>query len=146
MTIFCGFSWFFQKWDFAESWGFLRCDQCIKTLHLSYQTARKHDFHFLPYNGVVRFFRPLVRGVKIQFWNFKKIFSSFSYKTTPKTPGHQVYPQFWEKWVKKVPPLPIHWEPQEPTVLIWMWIFLSTQSISRFGNTMGNPFFDFFKY
>ena len=40
MVIFGGFSYFFQKWDFAESWGFLRCNQCIKTLHLSYQTTR----------------------------------------------------------------------------------------------------------
>ena len=44
MVIFGGFSWFFQKQDFAESWGFLRCNQFIKTLHLSYQTTRYHDF------------------------------------------------------------------------------------------------------
>ena len=36
MVIFCGGSWFFfPKWDLAESWGFLRCNQCIKTVYLS---------------------------------------------------------------------------------------------------------------
>ena len=52
----------FTKWDFAECWGFLRCNQCIKTLHLSYQTPQSNDFHFLAYNGFLQIFRPLVRG------------------------------------------------------------------------------------
>ena len=30
---------------------FLRCNQFIKTLHLSYQTTFQDDFHFLPCNG-----------------------------------------------------------------------------------------------
>ena len=34
MDIFGVFSWFLQKWDFVESWGFLRYNQCIKTFHL----------------------------------------------------------------------------------------------------------------
>ena len=66
MPNFYGFSWSFQKWDFVESWGFLRCNQCIKTLHLSYQMTLSDDFHFSPYNGGVRFFRPLVDSL-IQF-------------------------------------------------------------------------------
>ena len=49
---------------------------------------------------------------------------------------------FYPPWIIT----PVHREPQEPIVLIWKGIFLSTQSISLFGNTMGNPFFDFFKY
>ena len=51
IRIFCTFSWFFKKWELAESWGFLRCNQFIKTLHLSYQTPPYDDFHFLTYNG-----------------------------------------------------------------------------------------------
>ena len=37
MVIFLGFSWFFQKPYYVESWGFLCCVQCIETLLLSYQ-------------------------------------------------------------------------------------------------------------
>ena len=59
---FFSLSWFFLKQDFVESWDFLRCNQCIKTLHLSYQMTLLDDFHFSPYNGGVCFFRPLVRG------------------------------------------------------------------------------------
>ena len=36
--IFYVFFSFFQKWDFAERWGFLRCNQCIKTLHWRHMT------------------------------------------------------------------------------------------------------------
>ena len=32
-SIFCDFYWFFLKWDFAESRGFVHCNQRIKTLH-----------------------------------------------------------------------------------------------------------------
>ena len=51
MQFFWDFSCFFQKWDFAKSWGYLRYNQCIKTLNLSYQTTHYNDFHCLPYNG-----------------------------------------------------------------------------------------------
>ena len=64
LPFFGTFFRFFQKWDLAASWGFLRCNQCIKTLHLSYQTSPYDDFHFLAYNGFLQFFRPLVTGVK----------------------------------------------------------------------------------
>ena len=57
-----GFYRFFQKWDFAESQGFLRSNQCIKMLHLSYQTTLQDIFHILLYNGGVCFFRPPVGG------------------------------------------------------------------------------------
>ena len=72
LVILGDFSWFFPKWDFAERWGFLRCNQCIRTLHLSYQTPSYDDFHFLAYNGFLQFFRPLVGGVKNQFSKFSK--------------------------------------------------------------------------
>ena len=32
-----GFTWFFQKSYFVQTWNFLRCIQCIRTLILSYQ-------------------------------------------------------------------------------------------------------------
>ena len=42
----------FSKTGLCRALGFfLRCNQCIKTLHLSYQTPRYDDFHFLAYNG-----------------------------------------------------------------------------------------------
>ena len=46
----CGFSGFLKKWDLAESWGFLCCNQCIKALNLSTQTPPYDDFHSLGYN------------------------------------------------------------------------------------------------
>ena len=104
MPIFYGFFWFFQKWDFVESWGFLRCNQCNKTLHLNRQMTLSDDFHFSPYNGWVRFFRPLVGGVKIQFWHFLKIISFLIHKTTPKnTWGSNVFPML-RKMEELVPP------------------------------------------
>ena len=36
---------------------------------------------------------------------FKKYFLFYHIKLHLKTPGHQVNPQFWDKWVKKVPRL-----------------------------------------
>ena len=80
MVILGDFSWFFPKWNFAERWGFLRCNQCIKTLHLSYRTPQYADFHFLPYNGFfLKFFRPLVTGGKHKNFIFRKILSSEKY-------------------------------------------------------------------
>ena len=38
---------FFHKLSIEMSSGFLRCDQCIKTLLLSYQTLPSGNFHFL---------------------------------------------------------------------------------------------------
>ena len=105
--IFCGCSWFFRKWDFAESLGFLRCNQCIKTVHLSYQTAIYDDFHFSLYNGGVLFFRPLVGGVKIQFWIFFFIISFLIHKTTPKnTWGSSVSPMLRKMEELVPPPIP----------------------------------------
>ena len=39
---------FFQKLSIQMSSGFLRCNQCIKTLLLSYQTLPSGNFHFSP--------------------------------------------------------------------------------------------------
>ena len=47
MVIFGGFSWFFQKPHFVESWGFLCCVQCIKTLLLSYHNQLFWQFYRL---------------------------------------------------------------------------------------------------
>ena len=71
---FCAFSWFFRKWDLAESWGFLRCNQCIKMLHLSYQTPPYNVFNFSTYNWFLKIFRPPVGGSKINFENFENNF------------------------------------------------------------------------
>ena len=60
----------------------------------------------------------------------------------PSINGQNRNPKFYPLWIIT----PIHGEPQEPIVLIRKWIFLLTQSISLFGNTMGNIFFDFWKY
>ena len=46
ITVDCGFSWFSQQQCFAKGGGFLHCNQCTKTLHLSYQTPLYKDFHF----------------------------------------------------------------------------------------------------
>ena len=46
LTIWAGFSWFFHKQDFAESWGFLRCIQCIKTLLLRYQYQQFDNYSY----------------------------------------------------------------------------------------------------
>ena len=43
---------FFQKWSSEMSSGFLRCNQCIKTLLLSYWTSLSGDFHFHLCKGV----------------------------------------------------------------------------------------------
>ena len=43
---------------------FLRCNQCIHTLHLNYQTPPYDGFIFLGYNQFLQFLRPLVPGVK----------------------------------------------------------------------------------
>ena len=83
------FWWFFlifqQRYIF-RSWGFLRFNQCIKTLHLSYQTPPYNDFHFSGYNGFLPFFRPPVPGVRRKNYFFFKIISVFllhkAYKTT----------------------------------------------------------------
>ena len=61
------FSWFFQQRYNTKSWGFLRCDQCVLALNLSYQTPPYDDLHFSVYNGCLRIFGPLVEGVKNKF-------------------------------------------------------------------------------
>ena len=82
---FAFFSWFFPQRSIDKSWGFLRCNQYIQTLHLSYQPTPYDGFHFVCYNGILQFFRPLVPGVKCNFFFFK-MFSVFlwhkAYKTT----------------------------------------------------------------
>ena len=80
-----GFSWCFQQQYSFKSWGFLHCNQCIQTLHLSNQTPTYDDFHFLGYNGFLQFFRPLVPGVKHKISFFFKIFSVFLWHKAFKT-------------------------------------------------------------
>ena len=41
------FSWFFQQRYIGKSWGFLRCNQCVLALHLSYQTPQSDDLNLL---------------------------------------------------------------------------------------------------
>ena len=96
IVIFWGFSWFFQQRYIEKSWGFLRCNQCIQTLHLSYQTPPYDDFHFSGYNGFLQFFRPPLPGVKHNFFFFVKIFSVFlwhkAYKTIQKRTSVWIVP------------------------------------------------------
>ena len=65
---FAFFPDFFRKATLQRAEVFLCFNQCIKTLHLGYQTTLQHGFHFLPYNEEVRFLRPPVGGVKQSFW------------------------------------------------------------------------------
>ena len=46
LDLFYGQVSFFQERSIQMSSGFLRGNQCIKTLHLSYQTALSDDFQF----------------------------------------------------------------------------------------------------
>ena len=93
-----GFSWFFQQLYIAKSWGFLRCNQCIQTLHFSYQTPLCDDFLFLGYNGFLQFFRPPVPGVKRKILFFFKIVSIFlwhnAYKTIQKRTSVEIVPPY----------------------------------------------------
>ena len=73
------------------------CNQCNKTLDLSYQTSPYNDFHFLAYNGFLQFFRPLVAGVKRKNFIIKKIFSVFLW--------HKAYKNTRAEQVWIVPPL-----------------------------------------
>ena len=77
---------FFRNGTSQRAGVFLRCNQCIKTLRLSYQTSPYDDFNFLGHNGFLHFFRPLVAGVKHQIFCSRKIFSVFlwhkAYKIT----------------------------------------------------------------
>ena len=65
---------FLKKWDLAESWGFLCCNQCIKTLHLSYQTPLYDDFHFSTQMGFWKIFVTRQGGSTINFENFENYF------------------------------------------------------------------------
>ena len=91
-----GFLDFFQQRYIAKSWGFLRCNQCIPTLHLSYQTPPYNDFHFSGSNGFLQFFRRPVPGVKRKILFFFKIFSVFlwhkAYKTIQKRTSVKIVP------------------------------------------------------
>ena len=77
---------FFRNGTLQRTGVFLSCNQCIKTLHLSYPTPPYNNFNFLGYNGILQFFRPLVAGVKHQIFISRKIFSVFlwhkAYKIT----------------------------------------------------------------
>ena len=91
-----GFSWFFQQLYIAKSWGFLRCNQCIQTLHLSYQTPPYNDFHFSGYNGFLQFFRPPVPGVQHKILFIFRILSVFlwhkAYTTIQKRTNVEIVP------------------------------------------------------
>ena len=130
LPFFGSFSCCFFKWDLAESWGFLRCNQCIKTLHLSYQTPPYDDFHFSTYNGFLEIFRPLVGGSKINFENFEKYFYFYYGKRHLKPPAPE---KVWNSppitysspynlfpWHKASPTWGLH-EYQYPLCHSWMW-------------------------
>ena len=92
MTIFWRFSWFKKKnWTLQRAGFFLCCNQCIKTLHLSYQTLPYEDLHFLGYNAFSQFFRP-----PVFLWHM-------AYKIT--RPGN-ISLILREMWQKGPPPLP----------------------------------------
>ena len=111
IVFFLDFSWFFQQQYIAKSWGFLCCNQCIQTLHLSYQTPPYDDFHFSGYNGFLQFFRPPVPGVKRKILFIFKIFSVFlwhkAYKTVQKRTSVEIVPPLI--LVNKGSILPIAW-------------------------------------
>ena len=81
--------------------GFLDCNQCIKTLHLSYQTHPYDNFHFLGYNGFLQSFRPLVQGVKHEFFSSRKIVSVIlwhkAYKITRAGNLSLILREMWQK-------------------------------------------------
>ena len=62
ITIFWGFSRFFQQRYIGNCGGFLRCNHCFLALHLIYQTQQSDDFQILAYNGFLQIFRHLVQG------------------------------------------------------------------------------------
>ena len=66
---------------------FLRCNQCIKTLHLSYQTPQHNDFNFLACNGFFEIFSPMVGGVKNKLKKFEKYFCFYTGKRHLKPPA-----------------------------------------------------------
>ena len=83
LTIFLDF---LQNGTLQRAGIFLRCIQCIKTLHLIYQTPPYDDFYFLGKKGFLQFFRPPVAGVEHKIFISRKIFSVFlwhkAYKIT----------------------------------------------------------------
>ena len=93
MVIFEKFSFwaifldFFQNGTLQRAGVFLRCNQCIKTLHLSYQTPPFDHFYFSAYNGFLQFFRPLVGGVKNYFFKFSKLIPVLIWQKASKTMG-----------------------------------------------------------
>ena len=74
----CFFLTFLEMGPCRELCFFSRCNQCIKTLNLSYQTCPYNDFHFLAYNWFLQYFRPLVAGVKRKNFILKK-YTQFSF-------------------------------------------------------------------
>ena len=105
-TALCkGVSGFFQKSDFSESCVFFIVISASKRFLCAIKQSCRMIFIFRQIIwGPI--FRPLVRGVKIQFWQFWKIFSIFIYKTTPKnTWGSNLF-QILRKMEELVPPPP----------------------------------------
>ena len=62
----------------CTEWRFLSCNQCIQTLHLSYQTPPYDEFHFLGLMGFYNFLDPPYREKNVKFYLFLKYFP-FSY-------------------------------------------------------------------
>ena len=56
IVILSDFSWFKKNGTRQRAGGILRCNQCIKTLHLGYQTHPYNNLHFLAQNGFLQFF------------------------------------------------------------------------------------------
>ena len=104
-TIFFAVFLIFSKKGLGREPGFLRCNNCIKTLHLRYKTALYNDFQFLPYNvgGGSCFFRP--QGWKIQFKFFSKEIQFFLYlKLHLKHQGIKSIPNNKKNWGIRPPP------------------------------------------
>ena len=70
MYFFCGFYKKNSEMGLCRELGFLRCNQCIKTVHLSYQTAIYDDLIFLLYNGGFAFSDPGTEGKNSVLKNF----------------------------------------------------------------------------
>ena len=86
---------FFPKWDFAERWGFLHYNQCIKTLHLSYQTPPYNDFPFSAKIFLKTIFQTPGRGgSKTNFPNFLDYFQFYYGRRHLKPWAPETYPLY----------------------------------------------------
>ena len=91
------------KIHFQELGFFLRCNQCIHTLHLSYETPPYDDFHFWVIIGFKKFQTPNA-GVKLNFF-----LNSYGIGHL-KPPRPETYPYYSKKWNKKVPSSNYRWK------------------------------------